>query len=461
MKKQLIYLFAFLLVIGTTSCESFLEIEPEGEIPASEALQTPEDLQLLLNSCYDAMRSDNFYGGKYQVLSELMSDNLDGRLLSGNYLSYFQHNTTIFNQDSRDVWAEPYRVIYRANVLLENIDIVPGVSDSEKARISSEAKFLRALGHFDLVRMFAQPFGFTSDNSHLGIPLRLSASQDQVNRATVGEVYDAIITDLTEAANVLPVENGGYATSWAAKAILCRVYFQQNDFTNAITMADDIIENGPFALNSDVMARYSEDGANTENIFVLISTGSLNHSGSGLQGNYRSDGGNPPALRITENLYNIATQDTGDLRGQNWYIVQDPGQPNQLVFSSRFNGVNFFNQPIIHLAEIILIRAESRALSGDVPGGTDDLNLIRARAIPTAAPLSGLGSAALVQLIRDERRLEMVCEGNRIQDLKRQGVLGETITINGDPWDCNGMAVQLPDEEFSGNPNITLNPEGC
>ncbi len=460
MKKQLIYLFALLLVVTSTSCEKFLEIEPEGEIPASEALQTPEDLQLLLNSCYDALRSDNFYGGKYMVLSELMSDNLDGRLLQGNYLSYFQHNTTIFNQDTRDVWAEPYRVIYRCNVLLDNINIVPGVSQGDIDRITAEAKFIRALAHFDIVRMFAQPYGFTSDNSHLGIPLRLSATQEQLNRSTVAEVYDAVITDLEEAAAVLPAENNNYATSWAAKAILARVYFQQGNHASARDMANDIIENGPFALDSDVMARYSQAGTN-ENIFVLVSTGSLNHSGSGLQGNYRSDGGQPPGLRIAENLYNIATVDTADLRGQNWYIVQDAGQPNQLVFSARFNNVDFFNQPIIHLAEVILIRAESRALTGDVQGGTDDLNMIRSRAIPTAAPLGGLSQAVLVQAIRDERRLEMVCEGNRIQDLKRQGVLGESIIINGNPWNCNGMAVQLPDDEFSGNPDIQLNPEGC
>ena len=65
-------------------------------------------------------------------------------------------------------------MIYRCNVLLENMDLVTDLSAEQKARTTAEAKFLRAIGHFELVRMFANPYGFTGDNSHDGIPLRLA-----------------------------------------------------------------------------------------------------------------------------------------------------------------------------------------------------------------------------------------------------------------------------------------------
>lgn len=459
MRKQFTYLIAALLFLNLSSCKNFLEIQPEGEIPTEEALQTPNDLQQLLVSCYDVLRSGNFMGGKTQILSELMADNLDGRILSGNWLSYHQHNTTIFNQDTRDFWAEPYRMIYRANTLLENTDLIEGLSTSEKARIEAEAKFLRAVGHFELVRFFGQPFGYTPNNDHLGIPLRLEASQKVQPRETVGNVYVSVIDDLHDAEFVLPTDNGGYATSWAAKAYLAKVHFQMNDFQNAFDYANEIITSMQFSLNPDVMARFSTS-ANNENIFNLISTGTLNHSGGALQGGYRSDGANEPALRLTSNVYGLATADTSDMRGQNWYTVANAGQSNELTFSTRFNGIDYFNVPLAHLAEMHLIRGEAAAQLDDLATAEADLNGIRSRA--GLDPILGLGKNALIAAIRAERRLEMVCEGDRLHELKRQAVLDSpTITINGDAWDCNGMVVQFPDEEFSGNPSLVLNPEGC
>lgn len=459
MKKTIAYLLGALLFINLSSCKDFLEIKPEGEIPTEEALQTPRDLQQLLVSCYDVLRSGNFMGGKTQVLADLMADNMDGRTLSGNWLSYHQHNTTIFNQDTRDFWAEPYRMIYRCNVLLENTALIEGLETSEKARIEAEAKFLRAIGHFELVRFFGQPYGYTPDNSHLGIPLRLKASQEVLPRATVAQVYTSVLDDLHDAEFVLPAENGGYATSWAAKAYLAKVHFQMNDYDQAFQYADEVIESNLYSLNPDIMARYSQT-ANSENIFSLVSTGTLNNSGGTLQGVYRSDGVNEPVGRLTSALYGAATADTADLRGQNWYMVQNEGATNELIFSTRFNGIDFFNVPLAHLAEMLLIRGESAAILGDVTTAEADLNAVRVRA--NLDPLLGLGQNAIIAAIRAERRLEMVCEGNRLHDLKRQAVFDSPgITINGDAWDCNGMVVQFPDQEFSGNPNIQLNPEGC
>lgn len=457
--KSIIILLGLLLLMGATGCEKFLEIPPEGEIPTEEALKTPRDVQLLLNSCYDVLRSSKFMGGKMRNLADLMGDDRDGRNLTGNWLSYYSHNTGIFNQETRDLWSEPYIMIYRCNVLLENMDLVPDLGDEQQTRTAAEAKFLRAVGHFELVRMFANPYGYTADNSHDGIPLRIVASQEALPRATVGEIYAQVVSDLEEAAAVLPASNGGYATSWAAKAYLARVHFQMNDFQNASNYADDVIANGGFALDSSVMARFSS-AANSENILNLISTGSLNNSGAELGGIYRSTNlSNPPAGRMSQELYLSAIADTNDLRGQLYYVLANPGQSNELVLLTRFNEP-WFNVPLLHLAEMYLIRAEARAELGDLSGATDDLNAIRARAGATTVS-QGLDVASLKALIRLERRLEMPGEGHRFHDLRRQGVHDTpNLLINYSPWDCNGMMVQLPDEERAGNPTIVLNPEG-
>jgi starch-binding outer membrane protein, SusD/RagB family len=459
MKKYSIILFCLVLMFGATSCSKFLEIPPEGEIPTEDALTTPRDVQMLLNSCYDVLRSGKFLGGKIRNLSDLMGDDRNGASLSGNWLSYYSHNTGIFNQETRDMWSEPYIMIYRCNVLLENMDLVADLSADQKARTAAEAKFLRAVGHFELVRLFSQPYGYTTDNSHTGIPLRVKASQEALARASVSEVYAQVLSDLEEAKDVLPANNGGYATSWAVKAYLARVHFQMNDFQAAFDYADDVINNGGFALDSSVMARFSS-APNTENIFNLISTGTLNNSGGELGGIYRSTNlSNPPAGRMSNGLYQLAIADTNDQRGKLYYVLANAGTPNELVLLTRFNE-NYFNVPVLHLAEMLLIRAECNAELGNLSQAEDDLNMVRNRA-GVASVTPGLDAASLKLLIRLERRLEMPGEGYRFHDLRRQGVHDSpTLLINGSPWDCNGMMVQLPDEERSGNPTIVLNPEG-
>jgi hypothetical protein len=462
MKKLSIhFLLSLMLLVGMSGCEKFLEIPPEGEVPTEDALKTPEDVQRLLNSCYDVLRSAKFMGGKMRNLSDLMGDDRDGRNLSGNWLSYYAHNTGRFNQETRDIWSEPYIMIYRCNVLLENMDLVTALGADQKARTAAEAKFMRAVGHFELVRMFAQPYGYTSDNSHVGIPLRIKASQEPLARATVGEVYAQVLADLEDAVTVLPATNGGYATSWAVKAYLARVHFQMNDFTKAFDYSNEVISSGLFALDTSVTARFTSQST-TENIFNLISTGSLNNSGGELRSIYFSGNlSNPPAGRFSGDLYDLMTLDTNDARGKSYFVLANPGQANELVLTSRFNA-NFFNVPLLHLAEMLLIRAESAAEAGNLSQAEADVNAIRNRA-GVASVTPGTPAASLISIIRTERRFEMVGEGYRFHDLRRQGARGTTpnLLINGSPWDCNGMNVQLPDEELSGNPTIVLNLEGC
>jgi starch-binding outer membrane protein, SusD/RagB family len=224
-------------------------------------------------------------------------------------------------------------------------------------------------------------------------------------------------------------------------------------------VSNDVITNGGFSLNPDVMARFTS-GPNTENIFTAISTSQQNNSGGTLGGNWRStDVSNPPGARLDNDFYEIATLDTNDQRGQQWYVLANAGQSNQLTLLTRFNQ-NWFSVPVLHLAEMLLIRGESAAELGNAATATADLNAIRNRAGATPA-LSGLDAASLILLLRAERRLELVGEGHRLQDLKRQGARGVIgVLINGAPWNCNGMAVQLPDEELAGNPSIILNPAG-
>ncbi len=464
--RVIIYVIAFTFL---SSCDDLIELRPEGRIVTEGALSTTQDLQELLNSTYDVLRgeSGNWLGGRVQSIAEVMGDNIDGKpgsLDNADLLAYYNKTSSFFTGYTQAMFGEPYIVVYRANTLLQQIDIVPGVTEQDKLRISGEAKFLRAICNFEMVRLFAQPYGYTVDNSHLGIVIRYRPESDAVNRNTVAETYEAIVSDLTDAAEQLPEENGIYATSWAAKAYLSKVYFHMHNFSQSFSLANDVLENGTNTFNpnaAELLNRFSPGGTN-ELIFKQISTQN-DHRGPEFSTRFRSDVGTP-TLRISRSMYNAALADPNDLRGQQWYKIENEGETNERISIKKFDGKNYFDVPMITVTELKFIRAESAAENDATQLALDDVNDIRAR-----AGLSGINAndiadkAELLAIIRDEKRKEHVAEGIRFHDLRRIGAKGESITIRGSDWDCPGMAIQFPAGEIAGaggTENFTPNEEG-
>lgn len=457
MRKYITLLLVAIAVGNMAGCKKFLEFEPENFTLEEDALKTGADVQLLLNSTYDVARSTNFLGGSAYLLADIMGDDINGSNLTGDWGAYYDRNTGIFNGSTRSIWQEGYITIGRANKIMESFDVVTDLSADDRTRMEGEARFLRALGHFTLVRYFGQPFGHTTGNSQLGIPVRTSYTISTYGRNTVAEVYDQIIQDLMVAVNNLPTTNNGYATSWSAKGLLAKVYFQMNDFQNAYDMANDVIANGPFTLAATPNGRYAQGGS-TEGVFELVSTGTADFSGKGLQGYYRTDAGVDPTIRISADLYNEAVADTADWRAR-YYTIRDAGQSTERILLTRFDTLPYFNMPVISLTELTLIRGEAAAELGNTAIGSTDLNAIRQRA--GLAEILGSDATTLINLLRTERRLEMVGEGVRLQDLKRQAVRGNnSLQIRGSIWNCPGMIVQFPDTETRGNPSFELNEEG-
>ncbi len=467
-----LYKYIFLIFLGATvACDDLLEIEPEGEIIADEALQNPQDMQDLLNSAYDALRGEggDFLGGRIQSISEVMGDNIDGSLNNLNnadFRSFYDKTTSFFTGYTQNMFDEPYFVIYRANVLLENLDVLEAGSDNAR-RIEGEAKFLRAICHFELIRLFAQPYGFTQDNSHLGVVLRTEASAESRDRNTVAEVYTQIVQDLEDAVGLLPQSNGVYADTWAARAYLAKVHFHRHDFRQAFDLADDVLTQGPYQFNTsadEYTERFSEAGSR-ESIFFMISTGVNDHRGTQFSTHFRSDAEDPPTLRIAPAFHAIATSNPNDLRAS-WYTIENEGLGSQAISITKFDSIDFFNLPLMHVTELKFIRAEAGAELGgaaELAVAVQDLNDIRGRA--GLAELSGtIAAAVLLDNVREEKRLELVAEGQRFHDLRRRGANGENnLLIRGSAWDCPGMSVQFPDSEIAGAGGVevfTPNPEG-
>jgi hypothetical protein len=445
-------------------CEKQLEFEPDGVLLEDEAIQTKDDLQMLLNAAYEVMA--NGFNGQSQNLHELLSDDVAPPERQDDYIQVYNRRTDIFNGTVNNVYREPYFAINRANVIRESVDLVSGVTPSERQRLIAEADFIRAYCLFDVVKLWAQPYGYTPDNSHPGVAVPYEETNEPLPRSSVRTAYNYITGNLRSAEANLPDDNGNYASKWAAKGALAQVYFQMGKYDSAYFYANEIINSGRYSLESmsdPLDFRFLTDQVSTETIFGSVSsnTGDDNRSG-GYTGNWRK--GNQPTMTVSKDFFNLYfptgadTNTIADRRGA-WFTILNAGEPSERVALNKFDK-DYFNIPLIHLTEMKLIRAEAAATLGiDLVTAAQDVNDIKVRAgLPPTLP-SNASAEDIITEVRWERRLEMIGEGDRTSQIKRIGAIeGENIESRGAPWNCNGMVLQFPAVERT--EIFELNPEG-
>ena len=284
--KLLVVVFSAILMITFSGCEKNLDVSPDPSfgLNPNEAIKSASDMQKLLNSCYDACA--NMMSGQFQVISDLLGDDVTAPLNNdGNATAVYNRSVAQFNGLTNSAYAQPYYTIYRVNVMdlyYEQVAFDVG----EKERLQGEAAFLRALCHFETVKMWAQPAGFTTDNSHLGIIERSRAKNEVMLRSSVADNYKMIIDDLQNAINLLPLNNGLYATKNAAKALLAKVYFTMGNYAAALPLLNDVI--GAGYVLSDSLNRFKREEVESEIIFGFVTTNSaydINSRGSVFKSN--------------------------------------------------------------------------------------------------------------------------------------------------------------------------------
>lgn len=456
MKKRLIIIGSFLSIIGFSSCDRLLEVTPPNETLAEDALKTPEDLQKMLNSCYDVLA--NSLNGRTQIFNELLGDNLNAPRNNDDFREIYNRSSNFFNNTVGSLYADYYIAVFRVNVMLAAFDQIPALSDAEENRMRAEGYFVRALSYFELVKLWAQPYGYSSGNGHPGIVIRSEATQNPLPRNTVEQVYNQIISDLEFAANNLPDNNGNYADKVAARALLAKVYFQMNRFDKVIENVDIVVNSGRFSL-SDSLNRFNNTATQSEYIFTFISTSNNDNRARTFVDNYRSDNNATPQLTVTQEFYDLVNSSASDQRAR-FFTINNPGTENEAYVTTKFNQ-DFFSIPYLHLTDLLLMRAEAYGeLNINLDQAKTDLNDIMERAYGPGVKVldASANGPVIIQTARYERRIELVFEGNRVQDLKRIGAKGEPVNIRGAVWNCNGMILQFPISENTAG--FQLNIEG-
>ncbi|QHT65527.1 RagB/SusD family nutrient uptake outer membrane protein [Rhodocytophaga rosea] len=446
MKKSIIYklVIASISVFSLLSgCADKLDVQPVNTVDAKEAVKTSSDVIALLVGAYDAMGDADVYGGNVLRDAELMGD--DGEIFwDGTFVApeeIFRKSLLKNNDQANVTWSDSYEVINIANNVLDNLSVV---EEAERERVEGEAKFIRGVMFFELVRTYAPAFTDGNPASNPGVPLILAPTKvigesAKAARNTVQEVYTQVIADLTSAESLLPESNGFFATTYAAAGMLSRVYMMQQNYQAAADAANRVIDSGEFELVSDYAGEFNNGSNTDEDIFAIQVT-----SQDGVNEMNTFFGAAEYAGRgdiIIEDAH-LAMYEEGDERF-NLFYEDESGVIRTGKWINQFGNVG-----IIRLAEMYLTRAEANFRAGAAVGDTpvNDINVIRER-----AGLDPLAAVTIDDIMR-ERRLELAFEGHLIHDIKRtKGSVGDL------PYNSTKLVFPIPQRETDVNPNLTQN----
>jgi hypothetical protein len=476
-----IYFALLITIVGSSCSKSFLDKTPIDQKVEEDFYKTPDDAFQALVSAYSILDVSGY--GNIWLSSEITSDDCFGGGGTSDNGPRQWDQFQKYNDLNTDAWTKYYQGIYRANVFLQKVAGVDfGANTALRDRYIGEAYFLRAYYYFDLVRMFEniplleQPI----EGANYYIP---QANPDSVYALIASDLKQAVakLTPSSVTYPNIPVTDYGRATKWAAEALLARTflyytgYYGKSDLVGAFSKQDviaavkDVAGNSGYGLVSNYASLWRSSSItasvpfagqnNKEGVF------NIEYSSQGL-GNWSQQNGNRIqvliALRGTvpapyykgwgfgpvspalwslfepgdtirkkasiisvadESLPYTATADQFQYTGYFWKKYTPMNQGNADGLGGNFQIDNFDNYTVIRFADVLLMGAELN-LSSDLGTAQSYYNAVRDRAFAgdPAHRKTLTPDANGLNLILNERRVELALEGQRYWDLLRQGI---------------------------------------
>lgn len=445
--KIILTLFAGLLVLN--SCKDFLDLAPISEIGSNGFYSNNEQLEAGVFAIYDGMQT--MVQTEYAV-TEIRSDNSKTRNSEGEGAQFESMNIDPANSTVSDYWSNNYNVIFRANIVLENLG---AATAAKKSQFEGEAKFARGMCHFNLVRAFGD------------VPLIKQVITPSDNsffvRTSKAEVYAAIISDLKDAAAMLPARAAigeGRATKGAANALLAKVYLTTGDYAAAKTAlaAVSTSEYSLVANYNDVF--YKERGKEIIFAVQFISDNALDSELFSLDftSKGRATGLNYPTDDLMSDL------DAADLRKSTlFYLEPAVGEYECAKFRSSSTNSSFGGNDwiVIRFADVLLMQVEA-IMAGNA--STSDAAAVAAfNAVRTRAGLPTVTSVTKDALAK-ERRIEFAFENQRLYDLVRLGMADAVLSAfsgKGEPafnYKTTALLLPVPQREINLYDKLAQNP---
>ncbi len=455
-------------LFGLTSCKkSFLDLLPYNQIASDVAISNEADMQAALNGTYAQFRSVNLHGRTLPLIGDLMADNVyiatvNSNRYGGEFNYIFNNNFT----QSLSTYTDAYVAILRANNVI-NSSLATSANVNQ---MRGEAKTLRALMYFELVKLFGKPY--TVDPNADGVPLVLSYDPNlKPARSKVSEIYQQIEADLADAFTLVTstTKNSSYINKYAVRSLQAKIAFYKGDYNAAKTFALDVVNTGGYTLVPG--ASYVSYWANpvpvstkVETIFEIAHDAIANNGSNALSYFYDPTGYGDAIC--SDDLYNKYS--ATDVR-RNLIVAGVRGGQNVKIVTKYPNTNNNSDKDdvkIMRYAELLLILAESYARTNDEPSALLRLNQLAQNRDPSFAGYASTGNALLEDII-NERRKELAFEGDRYWDLARLNrdvvrvAIGDNYPPNTPltlPTTSNKRIWPFHQTELDANPNMVQNP---
>lgn len=271
MRKIYNYILVTALCLSSVSCDLWSDVDeakPYYKQTEEALFSTAEGIEQNVSALYGRARGGTFltYTIKYNIeLSGLYSD------ARGQNTDAMKGLLTVDDVYTDDYYLEWYQLIMNANLLIKNLeslnaDDIPGFSEERRSDIIGEAKFGRAMGHFELLKLFGQHYDI---NSKYGIPVVTSILEEGPARGTVADVYKLIEEDLDDALLEAPEANNGQLfTQQTARALRAKVALYKKDYATASSLALEIINNGGYRLEESYSTLFTTGLHSQEIIFA-------------------------------------------------------------------------------------------------------------------------------------------------------------------------------------------------
>ena len=507
MKK--IYLIIASLIFLNTACNNELDLQPLDRLTTDTFYKSRTDFDGAVFASYSSIQ--DFWGTSTETLGEFgefwkitltITDDVAADAVTSDQISRDVDNLLIRSSDVpyAAVYTQIYEGIYRANLVLQNLDGDNELTDEDKTVLGAEAKFLRAWFHFQAMKLFGTP--------PLALEIVPGINDQAKPNSTRDELFAAILSDFSDAAAGLPdawdSSNTGRATSWAAKSYIGKVNVWKEDWAAAITAFEDVVNNGPYVLLDDyesVFAFNNENNAESifeiqfggpfsdDNLWVFDDTHSEDFKASqGIGRGWHWDASNgAPGGKLgqwvptqdlvdafepgDERLQTILYQD-GDTyfsfdgtryelpydvnwSSTNFTLKKYRGSINAVSGNHSPNGqADFNNERWFRFAELKLLYAEAL-----IEGG-GDLGIARQQ-IDDIRDRAGLGpidaGADLTQAMRQEKRIELALEPHRWFDITRWGIGSQ---VFGGIWNDRFNVLPFPLSEIERSNGLLVQNQG-
>ena len=426
MKKYLLK-YGMLAVLSTTaltSCSNdFIETEFFQQVQQGP-LNTIEELDAFVKGQYLSMRSASYYGCDFLMIGELRSNNMysDFANGAGYYQTVASYSMTAGDQYSSGPYAEMYKVIAKANIVINNVPSgqLTWKQSQDPAAIQARANYLkgqayasRALALFDLLRMFGQEYA--GGTTGVVIPTVYNPEAKQA-RSTVAETRAQIEADFDKALSLMGTPTANIhltrteINQYGVKALMSRYYLYKGDYAKVRTLVADLVASGKYSVigASDFSGSFSKPDSSVNSIFE-IAVGSTNDLGT----------------TSTSNKLNLAPKGYGNMKvvpALRLSYAADDVRGAVISSANVLNGkyVNSFdNIRVVRYEEVLLNGAEAELQGGSAVTALTYYNMIQAKrgkatgALPPAA-------AVTLDMVATERQKELVGEGFGYWDLLRR-----------------------------------------